>query len=323
MSRLSHPSGGPIRTGATRVCADDLAAVRQSIAARARRELTLVLDRVPTARSSSDAAAAAGAGDPGQEPARGGRGEPEGPTLSASSRGAARPQVPRVETKEAHAARRVLGECRRRTRPDTAPKTTAGPAEPTQGQGRESRAPPGPSPGAAKGAEKPARCPIVSPAAGGEGAHLRSPSGAEAGRAAAQRRAVPRGRRARLPSPRLPAAPAASAAASAAHPPLRRPRPPLLSPPPPPRGTARPAPRAWSHAPPAPRALGPAPRPRPASPLGRWAPPRGTRRPEFPPAPSRRGAHRPAPLPGEPRHCALGPGKGVGLVTARGRPEAR
>lgn len=110
-----------------------------------------------------------------------------------------------METKEAHAARGLLGECRRRTRPDTAPQTTAGPAGPPQGQRREPRAPAGPAPGAAKGAEQPARCPhCLAAAAGAEGAHLRSPPGAEAGRAGAQRPAVPRGRRTRLPSPRSP-----------------------------------------------------------------------------------------------------------------------
>lgn len=204
LSRRSPPWGAHQNWG-TRVCADDLAEVRQSIQLRRRGERTLVLVRVPDGEVSLGRRGYRdwGGGPRTGPPARGGRRELEGPTLSASSRGAARPQVPGVEAKGAHAARRLLGGCGRRTRPDAAPQTTAGPAEPTKVKGGSPRAPPGPTLGAANGAEKPARCPhCLAAAAGGEGAHLRSPPGAEAGGAGAQRRAVPRGRRTRLPSPR-------------------------------------------------------------------------------------------------------------------------
>lgn len=80
------------------------------------------------------------------------------------------------------------------------------------------------------------------------------------------------------------------------------------------RAALRAGPRAaWSHAPPAPRALGPAPRPRPASPLFRRAPLRGTRRPKFPLAPSGSGAREPAPLPGGAQTPGAGRREGRGV----------
>lgn len=83
-------------------------------------------------------------GTPGQEPRRGKeRGNQKVPCSRQVPGALPVRRFPRAGSKEAHAARRFLWECPRRTRRDTAPKSTAGHAEPTrpgQGQGQE---PPG------------------------------------------------------------------------------------------------------------------------------------------------------------------------------------
>lgn len=123
-------------------------------------------------------------GGPGVWTPSAGRREREGPTLSASSRGRSRSAGSREWDPSSARRARAPWEGPRHTRQDTAPESRAGHAEPTlprQGQGRGPGAPRGP----AGVGEKPARCPhCLAPAAGREGAHLRSPPGALAGRAA-------------------------------------------------------------------------------------------------------------------------------------------
>lgn len=105
-------------------------------------------------------------------------------------------------TPRAGASGRVRAE-RAGTPPQSPRPATPSPRPQGKGKVGDPGTPRGPGPRVARGREKPARCThCLALAAGREGAHLRSPPGAGAGRGAGRRRAVPRGRRARMHSPR-------------------------------------------------------------------------------------------------------------------------
>lgn len=71
------------------------------------------------------------------------------------------------------------------TPPQSPPPASQTPRCHSKGKIGDPGAPGGPAPGFVSGGKKPARCPhCLAPAAGRQGAHLRSPPGAVAGRAA-------------------------------------------------------------------------------------------------------------------------------------------
>lgn len=122
-------------------------------------------------------------GPGGRTPRRGKEGTRRSHALGKFPRAQPGPQVPASGILAAHTARGALGRVRA-THARTPPPQSPGRATPSprsQGQGKVG------NPGPAGGGEKPARCPhCLAPAAGREGAHLRSPPGALAGRAARQ-----------------------------------------------------------------------------------------------------------------------------------------
>lgn len=207
-------------------------------------------------------------------------------------------------SKAAHTTSGCLREGPRRTRGDTAPKSTAGHAEPTPPGQRQGRGPRGAAGAWPAGREGKGEARPLHPLSGsGRGPGGRSPEvpawsrgwqrgwtatggPARAAGADAQPAALPQHQQ----TPQQHRQRTRLSGGRGLHCSPRRRQ----------RAALRSRPRAaWSHAPPAPRALGPAPRPRLASGVDRRALLRGAGSPEFPFAPSRKDRRRTAPFPGD------------------------
>lgn len=273
------------------------------------------------------AAAGTPAGDPGT--ACRGAGRREGIRRSHALGKFPRTQhvrrFPRVGSQAAHTARGFLREGPRRTRRDTAPKSTVRLADPTlhsKGKIGDPGAPGvgGPGPGFREWRGEARPLPPLSGSRRGPPGRSPEVSAWRRGRQSSWR--VMGGPARAADAAAQPAAAQPAAAPQHQQPPQQHQQRTRLSggrglhcsPRRRRRAALRAGPRAaWSHAPPAPRALGPAPRPRPASPLFRWAPLLDTRRPKFPLAPSGSGARETARLPGGAQTPGAGRREGRGV----------